>query len=80
MRYAHPWTFLPSAFEDSGDEPLPISESSDNESSSLSLSNSSEDELFSLSKPFIFLFRGVLPFIFLVIYIFRLDIVMTLAI
>ena len=38
-----------SSFEDSDDEPLSISESSADESSSLSLSDSSEDKLYILS-------------------------------
>ena len=34
--------------------------------------------VFSLSRPFVFLFRRLFPFIFLAIFIFRLVIVMTL--
>ena len=70
-----------SSFEDFDDEPLSISESSDDESPSLSLSNSSKDELYFLFlDPLFFFFKRVLPFIFLAIFIFRLDIVMNFAI
>ena len=62
MGYAHPGKFHPLKILD--DEPLSISEST------ITIWLIRRWTVFSLSRPFIFLFRRVLPFIFLDIFIF----------